>query len=847
MNLPGKPVNTSLLWRSAWRYAMQHRWQSSLNILGITIGVMMVVAVDLANNSARQAFTSSIEILNGNITHQIVAGSDGIPDALFTRLKTELGIRRAAPTISGRLQVNDREMTLVGIDVISEMTMARQRPGVPQNILGINGNLVSLVGTDDAVVIEESLASSLGIQVGGTFDVETSAGIHSISLAATFNIPEDQISGDIILGDIATAQSLLGRKGTLDSIDLVLSETEISPLQNWLPSNLALVNAQSRTENVEQMSNAFYINLLAMSLLSLLVAGLLIYNTVTLSVIQRQQTLAIFRAQGVTGKQLFSLVMLENACAGLLASLLGVVAGFILGSYLVVMVTGTVDALYYDLSVSGFMVEPWVLGKGLALGVILSLLSAALPAWHAATCKPVTLHHQAAQGSDWQQKVPWLAAGGAALMGAGWLMLLPEYGSLVIGFVSLTLIVFGFCLLVPFLLIQGLRFIQAAGTGFLGLSGMLALRNTRSAINRTGLAVAALCVAVSVTVGVGVMVGSFRGTVIVWLEQSLPGDIQLTVLSESAMSEGLPGDLLSDIANMDTISAIHFSVLDQVETEFGPVVLGVNDIPGEDKFLMKEIGEDGFSNFNLGQGVFISEPLGYLQQLTVNDTISVLTDTGMMDFPVLGIFYDYTSGTGMVHMHASGYDRHWNLEPYTRVTLDITPGSNADLVVSELEVLLSSYESNFNVVANSQLRELTLQIFDRTFAITNVLRLLAILVAFVGVVSTLMALQLEKAREFAILRSTGMTTVQTSGLIMKQTILLGLCAGILAIPLGLMMSDILIDVINRRSFGWTMQHFLPESVLLEGIMLAVIAAVLAGIYPAWRVARIRPAMALREE
>jgi putative ABC transport system permease protein len=150
-------------------------------------------------------------------------------------------------------------------------------------------------------------------------------------------------------------------------------------------------------------------------------------------------------------------------------------------------------------------------------------------------------------------------------------------------------------------------------------------------------------------------------------------------------------------------------------------------------------------------------------------------------------------------------------------------------------------------VSNRQLRELTLEIFDRTFAITNVLRLLAILVAFVGVVSTLMALQLEKGREFAILRATGMTPAQTSGLILKQTTALGIIAGVLALPLGLLMSDILIDVINRRSFGWTMQHFLPERVLLEGVMLAVVAAVLAGLYPAWRAGRIRTALALREE
>ena len=125
--------------------------------------------------------------------------------------------------------------------------------------------------------------------------------------------------------------------------------------------------------------------------------------------------------------------------------------------------------------------------------------------------------------------------------------------------------------------------------------------------------------------------------------------------------------------------------------------------------------------------------------------------------------------------------------------------------------------------------------------------MLAILVAFVGVFSTLMALQLEKAREFAILRATGMTRRQTSMLIVKQTAILGFCSGLLALPLGLLMSDILIDVINRRSFGWTMQHFLPESVLLEAMLLAVWAALLAGIYPAWKSGHIKPALALREE
>jgi putative ABC transport system permease protein len=375
----------------------------------------------------------------------------------------------------------------------------------------------------------------------------------------------------------------------------------------------------------------------------------------------------------------------------------------------------------------------------------------------------------------------------------------------------------------------------------------MALRNARSAINRTSLAVAALCVAVSVTVGVGVMVGSFRGTVILWLEQSLPGDIQLIVQSGPVIGEGISIDLRRELADLNGIKGVHHFVLEEIESEFGLLRLGMNGLPAQEKFLIKNMADNGFSDFDAGQGVFISEPMAYLQELELGDSIELLTRSGMTAFPILGIFYDYSSGYGMVHMPESLYSRHWQTDLITSATLDLVDGSDETAVLADIEALLADRVGSYTLVSNRQLRQLTLRIFDRTFAITNVLRLLAILVAFVGVVSTLMALQLEKGREFAILRATGMTPAQTSGLILKQTTVLGIIAGLLALPLGLLMSDILIDVINRRSFGWTMQHFLPERVLLEGVLLAVVAAVLAGLYPAWRAGRIRTALALREE
>ena len=369
VTLPGKASGSALLWRSALRYAMQHRWQTGLNILGILIGVMMVVAVDLANNSAREAFDTSIDMLNGSITHQVVGGSEGIPDLIFTRLKTELGIRKAAPSLSGQVRVSGKELTVIGIDVISEAGLQRQRPGLPRNAFAFTGNLIATIGSADRVVMIESLARSLGIQVNDSFNAVTFNGTSTATLAAVFELPESEVAGDVILADMAAAQNLLGRTGMLDSIDLILDDNEAGQLRYCLPASLALVDAQARNDSVQQMSDAFHINLLAMSLLSLLVAGLLIYNTVTLSVLQRQKTLGIFRAQGLTRRQVFTLVMVENGVMGLLASLLGVAAGFLLGRFLVTMVTGTVDALYFDLLVTTFFLDPLILVKGIGLGV----------------------------------------------------------------------------------------------------------------------------------------------------------------------------------------------------------------------------------------------------------------------------------------------------------------------------------------------------------------------------------------------------------------------------------------------------------------------------------------------
>jgi putative ABC transport system permease protein len=197
-------------------------------------------------------------------------------------------------------------------------------------------------------------------------------------------------------------------------------------------------------------------------------------------------------------------------------------------------------------------------------------------------------------------------------------------------------------------------------------------------------------------------------------------------------------------------------------------------------------------------------------------------------------------------MHRRLYDRLWRDSGISSLGLYLTPGADVNAVKDEVYQRLSS-ERQLVVRSNREIRAASLELFDRTFTVTQVLRLQALGVAFIGILSALLALQTERTRELAILRAIGLTPGQLKILVLLQTGLLGLCAGMLALPLGFLVGLALVRVINLRSFGWSMDLALPAGAFVEAVLLAVVAALLAGIYPAWRAARIPPAEALREE
>jgi putative ABC transport system permease protein len=287
-----------------------------------------------------------------------------------------------------------------------------------------------------------------------------------------------------------------------------------------------------------------------------------------------------------------------------------------------------------------------------------------------------------------------------------------------------------------------------------------------------------------------------------------------------------------------------------IETGFGRSEFLVVNPAHADRPGFRFRGGDGravWRDFQSRDVVLVSEPYANRHQIGVGNALTVATAAGPRTFPVGGVFFDYRSDQGIVLMHRRLYDRLWQDAGISSLGLYLAPGADLDALRSAAEGIAAERNQAVLIRSNREIRKASLEVFDRTFLITRVLRVLALGVAFIGILSALLALQIERARELAILRATGLTPRETFALILIQTGVLGICAGLLAWPLGTGIAVALVKVINLRSFGWTMDLIVPAAAYAEALALAVVAALLAGLYPGWRAGRIPPALALRED
>jgi putative ABC transport system permease protein len=846
-----------MLWRASRRHITRHPWQFALAVLGIALGVAVTVAIDLANGSARRAFELATEAVTGRATDQIVGGPSGVADAVYVDLRVALHVRDAAPVVASDVAVPARPgvvLHLLGVDPIAEAPfrpyLARRGTGTPLAGLG------ELLTTPGAALMTRAMGARLGLVQGNRLPIRVAGSTRSLVVAGWID-PGDALSAraleHMVVVDVASAQELLGTPGRLTRIDLVLpsgpaGDALRARIAARLPPGVEMTPAGARAESAARLTRAFSLNLAALSLLALVVGMFLVYNTMTFSVVQRRALIGTLRALGVTRAEVFRLIGAEALVVGTIGTGLGVGLGLALAHTLLALVSRTINDLYFVLAVREVSVTAADLARGGALGIGATVLAALAPALEATGARPRAALLRSTLEARARRAVPWVAAAGVAVLALGAAVMaapMPTAASLA----GLFAVVLGCALLTPAALLVLLRPIAVAAEAAVGILGRLATRGIAAALSRTAVAIAALMVAVAATVGVGLMISSFREAVARWLEGTLRADVYVSPpsLIGNRSDATLPPAVIDRLIHAPGVAGASTTRAVVAPSPRGPVNVLALGLAGGRRpgFRFRDAPAAAvWTAFDRGD-VVVSEPFANRHGIRAGETVRLRTDGGERDFRVAGVFYDYGSTAGVVAMARATFERHWEDRAVSGLALEAAPGQDVAALVEDLR--RAAGDEELLIRSNRGLREASMAIFDRTFAITSVLRLAIVAVAFLGVVSALMALELDRAREMATLRALGCAPGQVWRIVTGETALMGALAGLLALPVGVGLAAALIHVVNRRSFGWTMPLDLSPRVLLEGLGIAVAAAVLAGLYPAWRMASAPAAEALRDE
>jgi putative ABC transport system permease protein len=831
--------------------------QTVLLIIGVAIGVAMMVSIDLANGSAQRAFELSADAVTGRATHRIVpAGADALEEGVYLNLRQKLGYRLSAPVVEGYVLVDELgglPMRLVGIDPFAEPPFRSYFDGEGGMEL-----ITAFLSEPGSIVVSETVAARYGATLGQYLILDNAGQRHPARIVGLLNADDDvtgQALEGILFTDIASAQELFGMQGQLSHIDLIVeNEVDLNIIEAGLPPGALVETAASQQNTIQQMTNAFRLNLSALSLLALVVGMFLIYNTVTFSVIQRRPIFGILRSLGVTGDQLFRLIVGEAFFFSLIGAFLGVGLGILLGRGAVRLITQTINDFYFVVNVNNLDIPFSTVIKGIIVGVLAAVLSALPPALEAARTAPQTTMQRSALESRVRRILPWMWLAWLILTGLG-ILFLAVRGNLLITFAGLFAVLVGAALLTPPLTLILMRLVAPVGERLFGVMGRMAPRDINRSLSRTSVAIAALMTAVSVIVGVSIMIGSFRHTVVQWLDQTLQADVYISppTITANRILGTLPTEVVAEIRAWPGVETVVTSTGSEVYMpSFGRKIRLVavdGDVSqGERPYAwIRDPGADPWAQLENQEGVVISEALFLKEELPIPPPSVVMqTNEGEKTFPVLAVFYDYSSDQGSIFIDNDLYADLWQDSSIASMGLFLKPDYPADRTVAELQAHFQGRQ-DLLIRSNRSLREGSLEIFDRTFAITAALRLLAIIVAFIGVLSALLSLQLERTREFGVLRATGMTVGQLWGLTFLETGLIGATAGLLALPVGYGLAWILIYVINVRSFGWTLQMQLEAADFVQAFAVAVLAAVLAGIYPSFRLGNMTVSTAIREE
>ena len=816
------------------------------------------VSVQLAIHTAIESFNVTVDHVSGKTNLQVTSFGRGFSEEVYLQVKKVPGVKAATPVIQYVSKIDEpigEPLYLLGIDVFSD------QPFREYQFYASDEEGLLFLKNPNAITITEKLANRCGLKKGDpiTLIIGSKRVVFTITNLLKMEGPANSLEGNFGLLDIASAQEALEKVGFIDRIDLMVDqsqpiETIERELKKVIPPGVEVRRSHTRSGQVEKMVSAFHLNLTALSFISIVVGMFLIYNAISISVIQRRREIGILRSLGLTRSQVLGLFMGEAAWIGCVGSLVGIGIGIGLAKVMLYLVSRTITALYILVKAEHLLLSPSVLIAGFAMGVFASVLSSIGPAREASKIAPKEALAMGTLETKIKIRLIYFSLIGIGILILSLLFALqkPIYHRPLFGFLAALLILIGVSFLIPSITTLLNRLLAPFLQFLFGAEGKLASRYIHDSMTRTVITIAALMTALSMLVSISIMILSFRKTVDLWVEQSINGDVFIFPGSYSitGYSALLPLEVSRALPSLPGVKAVDSFRALEVEYQGQPALIA--SVDGEVFLNLKVIRftrgnpQTILRQFAAGQAILVTESFSLRHQVKSGDRIKLNTPQGEKEFLISGVFYDYSSDWGMVLLEKKLFQSLWNDETLHSAGIYLKEGVSQEIFK---EILRERYSKPYRlfVVSHRELRNEVLKIFDQTFAITYALEFIAIIVAILGIINSLNALIIERQRDIGIIRAVGAFRRQIEKTTLIEAGMIGFFSHILGLICGFLLSILLIYVINKQSFGWTIQFSIPLWSLIESWLVVMVTSIGAGLIPARRAAKMNLVESLRME
>ncbi|MBK7858244.1 MAG: FtsX-like permease family protein [Archangiaceae bacterium] len=834
--------------------------RTALTVLGVAVGVATLIGIAAINRAVMGAFRSTIDTIAGKADLSVSAGAAGFDEALLDKVRGLPGVAHAAGSISLIAPVKGspgERLYVMGVDLLDD-GFFRNYEGADRDVGHMSDDLEFLNSTD-RMLVSEGFAHAHGLKAGDVFALLTPEGTRDFVVHGLLKEtgPIKAFGGLVGVMYIGSAQVAFGREHVLERIDVGLgpgadADAVKKTLRDALGPQYEIARPDRRGQSVETMVRSFQLGLNLGSSVALLVGVFLVYNTVAIGVVQRRREIGVLRALGATRRRIRALFALEAMVLGALGSLLGIPLGTLLAKVTISAVSDSISSIYVQVNAKSVTFTPTEMIVGVALGIGGSLFAALRPAFVASKVQPVeALRRDMASGAAELNSFPTAVAV---------VLLLLVYPATKIpapienfpvgGYLAMFFILMGTTLLSPLVLRALQKLYQRPSELVLGVPGRLAADNFARAPARTAVPVSALAIGVAMTVCIAGFVGSFQKSSEKWIDQSVPADLFVTSSSKVAGVQNVPlkaefGDALEKIEGVGAIDRLRIFQHDLMGlrifiVSLNPEVYNVRGKPDvrEGRLPTPQMREAGY--------VTISENLGRRRNLHPESTFQMDTPTGVRTYKVAAIITDYTSDQGTVFMDRRIFIEQFRDDRVDNFEIYLTDPRYLEPVRREITERFGT-QYDLYVLSNQQLREEAFALIDNAFSVTYAMEFLAVVLALLGVINTLLAAVLDRTREIGLLRAIGAARRHIIRLFTTEAMLIGLTGGVIGSFSGYVLGYIVTKVVGVEATGWDFSYIFPYRLALQMMVAATVCAVIAGLYPARRASKLDVVEALAYE